>query len=145
MTREPPAARFLGGCGGGAAPPIEASPSTAEASPIGGACDSMLTRVMPTQIPTATPTSSGVMRGWLATPVSAEMQLWFVLSSETLSYYESPEAQEPLGMLGVDEMRSISGAIAHACHCPANAPIDVSCIHYSVHCSCPTSCSEQTV
>ena len=62
---------------------------------------------------THAPTNSGVMRGWLGTLVSPEAhKLWFVLSSETLAYYESPEAEEPLGMLGIDEMRSVRGARA---------------------------------
>ena len=49
------------------------------------------------------PTDEGVMRGWLATHTPpAGQRLWFVLSAETLAYYESPEtcdAAEPLGML----------------------------------------------
>ena len=56
------------------------------------------------------PTDSGVMRGWLGTLGSSDgHRLWFVLSSETLAYYESPAATDPLGMLGIDEMRSVRG------------------------------------
>ena len=60
------------------------------------------------------PTDEGIMRGWLTThtpPIG--QRLYFVLSSETLAYYESPEAcaaAEPLGMLGIDEMQSVKGA-----------------------------------
>lgn len=57
------------------------------------------------------PTSSGVMRGWLGTATNPEThRLWFVLSSETLSYYESEEATDPLGMLGIDEMSSVKAS-----------------------------------
>jgi hypothetical protein len=59
------------------------------------------------------PTDSGVMRGWLKTHTPEPTRLWFVLSLETLAYYESPEAAdaaEPLGMLGIDEMQSVKGA-----------------------------------
>ena len=60
------------------------------------------------------PTDVGIMRGWLTThmPPAGE-RLFFVLSQETLAYYESPEACdacEPLGMLGIDEMQSVKGA-----------------------------------
>ena len=60
------------------------------------------------------PTNSGVMRGWLTTfTPPAGQRLWFVLSLETLAYYDSPEAAdlaEPLGMLGIDEMQWVKGA-----------------------------------
>lgn len=57
------------------------------------------------------PTSSGVMRGWLGTPTNPEThRLWFVLSAETLSYFESPDATDPLGMLGIDEMHSVKAS-----------------------------------
>ena len=57
------------------------------------------------------PTSSGVMRGWLGTATDPEThRLWFVLSSETLSYYESEESTDPLGMLGIDEMSSVKAS-----------------------------------
>ena len=53
------------------------------------------------------------MRGWLTTHTPpANQRLWFVLSAETLAYYESPEmcdAAEPLGMLGIDEMERLKG------------------------------------
>ena len=69
------------------------------------------------------PTDQGVMRGWLTTHTPpAGQRLWFVLSAETLAYYESPEmcdAAEPLGMLGVDEMQSVKGARAN--NLPARA------------------------
>ena len=54
------------------------------------------------------------MRGWLTTHTPpAGQRLWFVLSQETLAYYESPEfadAAEPLGMLGVDEIQSVKAS-----------------------------------
>ena len=54
------------------------------------------------------------MRGWLTTfTPPAGQRLWFVLSLETLAYYDSPEAAdlaEPLGMLGIDEMQWVKGA-----------------------------------
>ena len=60
------------------------------------------------------PTDMGIMKGWLTTHTPpAGQRLWFVLSAETLAYYESPEmydAAEPLGMLGIDEMQSVKGA-----------------------------------
>ena len=59
------------------------------------------------------PTDQGIMRGWLTTTPPAGQRLWFVLSNETLAYYESPEAceaAEPLGMLGVDEMCSVKAS-----------------------------------
>lgn len=55
------------------------------------------------------PTDSGVMRGWLGTHTPQPGRLWFVLSAETLSYFESPNSEEPLGMLGVDEMQWVKG------------------------------------
>lgn len=64
------------------------------------------------------PTDSGVMRGWLMTHTPPSQRLWFVLSLETLAYYDSPEgadAAEPLGMLGIDEMQSVKG-VPHKCH-----------------------------
>ena len=63
------------------------------------------------------PTDMGIMKGWLTTHTPpAGQRLWFVLSAETLAYYESPEmyeAAEPLGMLGIDEMQSVKGALSH--------------------------------
>ena len=68
----------------------------------------------PENQPDFPPTNSGVMRGWLTTfTPPAGQRLWFVLSLETLAYYDSPEAAdlaEPLGMLGIDEMQWVKGA-----------------------------------
>jgi hypothetical protein len=71
------------------------------------------------------PTNVGVMKGWLSTSMATQpgshrpCKLWFVLSLETLAYYRSPESEEPLGMLGIDEMRSVRGGMLGAALSPA--------------------------
>ena len=59
------------------------------------------------------------MRGWLnastgagaaAAGLAQNWPLWFVLSPETLSYYEASDSVDPLGMLGLDEVRSVKAS-----------------------------------
>ena len=52
------------------------------------------------------PPESGLMRGYLGADLPGG-KLWFVLSQERLSYFETEDSAEPLGTLRVDEVSSV--------------------------------------
>jgi len=52
------------------------------------------------------PPDSGLMRGYLGADLPGG-KLWFVLSQERLSYFETEDSAEPLGTLRVDEVSSV--------------------------------------
>ena len=52
------------------------------------------------------PPESGLMRGYLGADLPGG-KLWFVLSQERLSCFETEHSEEPLGTLRVDEVSSV--------------------------------------
>ena len=97
-----------GGGGGGS----DGGKHTSSSADVGSSSTDPLPGTL--QVSCFPPTDSGVMRGWLTTHTPpAGQRLWFVLSQETLAYYDSLEAAdaaEPLGMLGIDEMQSVKAS-----------------------------------